>query len=51
MAGKIVKLEKPKVSGWLPGATTVLRVQDALYGSDAMTNWACLLYASDAADE
>ena len=40
MAAKIVKPEKPKVSGWLPGATTVLRVQDALYGSDALTNWA-----------
>lgn len=28
------------VKPWLPGATTVLRVQDAIYGSDALVNWA-----------
>jgi len=29
-----------KAGLWLPGATTVLRVQDAIYGSDALVNWA-----------
>lgn len=37
---KVVPIRGPKRAGWLPGATTVLRVQDALYGSEALVQWA-----------
>lgn len=34
------KLRVVKTAPWLPGATTVLRVQDAIMGSDALVTWA-----------
>jgi hypothetical protein len=35
---------------WLPGATTILRIQDALYGSDGLVNWAGRIAAEETAD-
>lgn len=35
---------------WLPGATTVLRIQDALYGSDGLVTWAARIASETAAD-
>lgn len=36
----MAKLRVVNAKPWLPGATTVLRVQDAISGSDALVNWA-----------
>jgi len=44
---KRAKAPKP-AAAWLPGATTVLRVQDAISGSDALVTWAAKTAAAAA---
>lgn len=44
---KRAKAAKPDAK-WLPGATTVLRVQDAISGSDALVTWAAKTAANAA---
>lgn len=48
-APRAKRTKAPKVEAkWLPGATTVLRVQDAIGGSDALVTWAAKTAAAAA---